>query len=34
MDLTEDTEDDEEDFYEGEDPYLFIRDSEIESYSD
>jgi hypothetical protein len=31
VDLIDDSEEDEEDLYEGEDPYLFIIDSEIES---
>jgi hypothetical protein len=34
IDLTEDSEGDEEDFYTGEDPYFFISYSEIESDSD
>jgi hypothetical protein len=33
VDLTEDPEEEEEDIYKGENPHLFIRDSEIESHS-
>jgi hypothetical protein len=34
VDLIGESEYDEEDFYDGEDPYLFIRDSKIDCYSD